>query len=190
MQTAGVNCFFSIPASFDLTIRLADDDPEPKAGPDPCQRLLDILGRLDDIGVKGVRWRDFESQCARILEENGYRVLGSIWFKGQGRRYQIDLVGALMGRLICVDCKAWTRGGGSSRSRRAAESQKERTIQLKGCMSVRGLEGHGGMRFYPLVVTLRAEDITIHEGVPVVPFEKLNSFIVGFDCYEDELFRV
>ena len=157
---------------------------------DACQRLLDILGSLDEAGVKGVGWKDFESHCARVLEENGYRVLGSIWFKGQCRRYQIDVVGALIRRVICVDCKAWTKGGGSSRSRRAAESQKERTIQLKCCMSVRGLGGCGRMRFYPLVVTLRSEDITMHEGVPVVPFEKLNSFIVGFDSYEDELFKV
>lgn len=169
---------------------MAEDDPERKAGSDPCQRLLDVLGRLDDAGVKGVAWRDFESHCARILEENGYRVLGSIWFRGQGRRYQIDVVGALIGRVICIDCKAWKRGGGSSRSKRAAEGQKERTIQLKGCMSVRGLRGCEAMHFYPLVVTLKSEDVTIHEGVPVVPFEKLNSFIVGLDCYEDEIFRV
>ncbi len=169
---------------------MTHDDSLRKVGPDPSQRLLEALGALDDAQVKRIGWRNFESLCARLLEENGYKVLGSIWFRDQNRRYQIDVVGALLRRVICIDCKAWTKGGGLYRSIKAARDQKERTIQLRRCMSATKLQPRDEMHLYPMVVTLKSEDVTVHEGVPVVPFDKLNSFIVGFDWYEDELFRV
>lgn len=159
-------------------------------GETKCEELLGYLNRLDTASIKAVDWRDFESRCAEVLAENGYKVLGSIWFRGPDRRYQIDVVGVLLNRVICIDCKAWTTGGGSSRSKRAVESQKERTLRLKRCVSVRGLAGPEDMDFYPLIVTLRSEDVTLHDGVAVVPFEMFNTFLVEFDSYEDRLFKI
>ena len=70
------------------------------------------------------------------------------------------------------------------------ESQKERTLRLKCCVSVGGLASPEDMDFYPLIVTLRSEDVTLHGGVAVVPFEMFNTFLVEFDSYEDRLFKI
>ncbi|MHA3964217.1 MAG: hypothetical protein AM325_011855, partial [Candidatus Thorarchaeota archaeon SMTZ1-45] len=43
----------------------------------------------------------------------------------------------------------------------------------------------GNYRLVPVLVTWLVEDVELHEGVPVVPIFKLNSFILDFDQYED-----
>ncbi len=155
-----------------------------------AQDLLDRLNHLDCGALVQVGWRDFEARCAEVLAENGYTVLGSLWFRGANRRYQIDVVAVLLRQILCIDCKAWRKGGGSYRSRRAAESQKERTIQLKGRISPKGLPIDDGAVLYPIVVTLRSEDLAIHGGVPIVPFQGLNTFVVDFDSYRESFFCV
>ncbi|MFQ6079761.1 MAG: NERD domain-containing protein [Thermodesulfobacteriota bacterium] len=153
-----------------------------------CEILLRYLGQLNEAAIHEVGWRDFESHCATVLEENGYRVLGNVWFRDETRRYQMDIVAVLLRRVICIDCKAWTKGGGSSRARMAAQTQRERTMKLKS-VAIKGLPHPEEMSFFPMVVTLKSEDVVLHEGVAIVPFEMLNTFVVNFDSYEAELFR-
>ena len=43
----------------------------------------------------------------------------------------------------------------------------------------------GEYSIYPLIVTWLVEDIEIHNGVPIIPIFKLNSFVLSFDQYED-----
>ncbi len=154
-----------------------------------CGDLLRCLSQLDDVTIARIDWREFESHCTQVLEENGYRVLGSVWFSDQERRYQIDVVGVRMKRVVCIDCKAWTTGGGTHRSRKAAEAQKVRTVKLKASLSSKGSSGTEEMAFFPLIVTLKAEGVFAHDGVAIVPFEMLNAFLVDFDSYRAELFR-
>jgi hypothetical protein len=184
LQRAGVEPSFSGFKNHSPPVDLSE------GGDAACEKLLRCLDRLDDAGINKVGWQDFESHCAHVLERNGYRVPGSVWFRGPDRRYQIDVVGMLLGRVLCIDCKAWKKGGGSSRLMKAAESQKERAIQLERCVSPGVLGDHDGMAFYPLIVTLRSQDLQVHEGVAAVPFSALNTFLVDFDLYQEDLFRV
>ena len=73
---------------------------------------------------------------------------------------------------------------------KAAEAQLERTTELSACLIKIGLSSLENLVLFPIVVTLMHEGITIHEGVPIIPFELFNSFLVDFDSYEDELARV
>ena len=43
----------------------------------------------------------------------------------------------------------------------------------------------GDYLLFPVLVTWLVEDVELHEGVPVVPIFKLNSFILDFYQYED-----
>jgi hypothetical protein len=162
-------------------------DPIPDAG-GGCEAILESLLNLRDGPLKDLRWQDFERHCAEVMEYNDYRVIGGIWFKDDERRYQIDLVAVSNRRVLSADCKAWRAGGGAHRSRKAAEGQMERTARLRAHARARD-EGIANLDFYPLVVTLKCEAITLHEGVPVVPFEMLNAFLVHFESYQAQLSR-
>ncbi|MCK4566483.1 MAG: hypothetical protein KAU48_04155, partial [Candidatus Thorarchaeota archaeon] len=43
----------------------------------------------------------------------------------------------------------------------------------------------GPYTIIPVMVTWLVEEVELHEGVPVVPVFKLNSFIQDFEMYED-----
>ncbi len=148
------------------------------------------LRNLDHEGIDEVHWREFEDYCGQVLAENGYRAQRNVWFSTPERRYQIDVVGIGLGRAICVDCKAWKVGGGTSRARTAAREQKERTVQFKRHGYPRDGKRRKETRFYPLIVTLKSEEVVLDEGVAVVPFQGLNRFIFDFYAYEPELFCV
>jgi len=155
-----------------------------------CGDLISSLEMLDGKRIRELDWRDFESHCGTVLRENGYSVTGGVCFSNGERKFQIDVVAAAQKHALCIDCKAWKRGGGWGRSIRAAADQLERTTELRSCLECKGLSYLEGLDLYPALVTLHHEGISIHEGVPIVPFEQLNAFLVDFDYYEDELARV
>jgi hypothetical protein len=155
-----------------------------------CRELISSLEMMDGARTIDLDWRDFESHCGKVLRENGYDVIGGIVFANGERKYQMDIVATSLRHALCIDCKAWKRGGGTGRSMRAAEEQLERTVQLRACLERRGPLSLKGLILYPAIVTLMNEGISVHEGIPIVPFELFNYFLVGFDSYENELVRV
>jgi len=155
-----------------------------------CQELVSSLEMMDGARITDLDWRDFESHCGDVLRENGYSVIGSIIFANDERKYQVDIVATSLRHALCIDCKAWKRGGGTGRSIKAAEEQLERTVQLRACLEARELTSLRDLILYPAIVTLMNEGTFVHEGIPIVPFELFNSFLVGFDSYENELVRV
>ena len=145
---------------------------------------------MDGASLTGVDWRDFESHCGTVLRENGYGVIGGLCFRNDERKFQIDIVATSIRHALCIDCKAWRSGGGGGRSIKAAEAQLERTTELRSFLSEEGPDSLGELALFPVVVTMMREGISIHEGIPIIPFELFNSFLVNFDSYEDELARV
>jgi hypothetical protein len=155
-----------------------------------CRELISSLEMMDGASIIDLDWRDFESHCGKILGENGYSVIGGIVFTNGERKYQVDILATSLRHALCIDCKAWKRGGGIGRSMKAAEEQLERTVQLRASLETRGLSSLGDSTLYPAIVTLMNEGISVHEGIPIVPFELFNSFLVSFDSYENELIGV
>jgi len=137
-------------------------------------------------GGKPVDWRNFESYCVTVLAENGYRAQRNVWLKGSDRR-QIDIVAARLGRVLCIDCKAWNRAGGASRTARAVAKQRERTRLLKGQCVERIHAFDPSLPFYPMIVTLKDEGLRIFYGTPIVSFIDFNSFLVHMEEYDDLL---
>ncbi|MHA1770307.1 MAG: hypothetical protein ACTSYL_02130 [Candidatus Thorarchaeota archaeon] len=145
---------------------------------------------LEEI-VKVLTWKDFESFVATILVENGFRCVESLRRRGNSTVHgmEIDVVGVQGRRIISVDAKMWDiRGGKNAALRRAAEEQKRRTRELASHLAL--LQKKISLTpdtytLYPVIVTWLIEEVTFHDGVPVVPVFQLNSFIIDLPIHED-----
>jgi hypothetical protein len=76
----------------------------------------------------------------------------------------------------------------------AADNQKERTQRLTEMMDkldekLNGLERRS-YSLVPILVTWFVEEVLIHDGVPIVPVFKLNSFMLNLDTYWDMMVSV
>lgn len=142
--------------------------------------------------VNLLTWKDFEGFVAGILSENNYRCVESFRRRGNSlvRGMEIDVVGVRGGTIIAVDAKMWgIRGGKASALKSAAEKQKKRTVELASELDRLSKKlntlTEGPYTIFPVIVTWLVEEVELHEGVPVVPVFKLNSFILDLDQYED-----
>ena len=153
-----------------------------------------VVGKGADIAevIGLLTWKDFEGLIANIMSENGFRCTESFRRRGDSsvRGMEIDVIGIHERSVFSVDAKMWgIRGGKSSALRGAAVKQKERTVQLlaqreKLSEKLQPVVS-GEYEFFPILVTWMVEDVELHEGVPVVPVFKFNTFILDFDTYRD-----
>jgi len=151
------------------------------------ERGMDIS---EVIGL--LTWKDFEGLIAGILIENGFRCIESYRRRGNSaeKGMEIDVIGIRGNLVLSVDAKMWgVRGGKSSSLRTAVVKQKERTMKLVSLNEQLSkklkIEMQGFYEFIPIIVTWLVEEVELHEGVPVVPVFKFNSFILDFDIYRD-----
>ena len=109
---------------------------------------------------------------------------------------EIDVIGLKNKTLLVIDAKMWgVRSGKASALRTAIDKQKERTVRLSNQLDrlakkMTKLKG-GTYELIPIMVTWLVEEVEIHQGVPVIPVFKLNSFLLAISEYEDmiESFR-
>ena len=142
--------------------------------------------------VNLLTWKDFEGFVSGILAENNYRCVESFRRRGNSliRGMEIDVVGVRGGTIIAVDAKMWgIRSGKASALKSAAEKQKKRTVELASELDRLSKKlntlTEGPYTIFPVIVTWLVEEVELHEGVPVVPVFKLNSFILDLEQYED-----
>jgi hypothetical protein len=144
--------------------------------------------------VEVMTWKDFEGLVASILTENSFSCTESFRRRGTSdvKGMEIDVIGIRGRTALSVDAKMWSvRGGKASALRTAAEKQKERTSRLTtqlGRLSKKlPSMTKGQYTIFPTMVTWLVEEVEMHEGIPVVPVFKLNSFIQDFEMYEDRI---
>jgi len=149
------------------------------------------LGSAIETVVELLTWKDFEGFVAEILEENEFHCVESFRRRGNGiiKGMEIDVVGVRGKTIVSIDAKMWgIRSGKSSALGRAAEKQKERTARLANQMNKLAQKlkplPNGSYSLVPIIVTWMVEDIEFHEGVPVIPIFKLNSFILDLQLYD------
>ncbi len=147
--------------------------------------------------IEELTWKDFEGLIASILEENGFRCVESFRRRGNGklRGMEIDVIG-IRGRLILsIDAKMWgIRSGKAAAIRKAAENQLARTRRLANELRILetrlGPFASGRYELIPVITTWLVEDLQFHEGVPIVPIFKFNSFVLQFNEFEDMVVRI
>jgi hypothetical protein len=156
-----------------------------------AKRAVQMGGSIAGI-VNLLTWKDFEGFVASILSANTFRCVESFRRRGNSLMHgmEIDVIGVKGQTIVSIDAKMWgVRSGKATALRTAAEKQKVRTQELSReldrlSMKITNLTP-GDYLLFPVLVTWLVEDVELHEGVPVVPIFKLNSFILDFYQYED-----
>jgi len=163
---------------------------------DSEQRLILAIEALKanaDAGrvCRVLDWREFEELTSKALEANCFSVTKHLMFKHSGRRCEIDVVGSKEPLLMCADCKHWKSGLGPGRIQTAARKQFERMRYLAEEMprqaSRLGITAWNRAVILPTVITLSDTTRGLHEGIPIVPILRLQSFLKELNPLDREL---
>jgi len=123
---------------------------------------INSVSDLDSISSK-VKWQYFEKLVAFIFSENGFDVRQNTVIVKNGTKRQFDVIATRYGETYVVECKKW--------------KGKSRVSGLKPAVK----KHLGRCGFYgkctPLVVVLADDNIAEINSVPIVPINRLNSFI-------------
>jgi len=141
----------------------------------PSKKELVINGNITVESLsKLLTWNEFEKLTAFIVECNGFTVNLNYRI---GRR-EIDVLAYNDRYLMGIDCKHWKRMSMSAIGR-AAQMQKERVrLAMRSFKELRGIA---------VIVTLYDGSYIVVNGVPVVPINKLISFLNELDGYINQL---
>ena len=132
---------------------------------------------LEDLAVvsEEVVWQHFERLAAFIFEKNNFSVkVNTVKIHNKTKR-QYDVIAWKGNQTFLVECKKWAGNRYRlSAVKKAVEQHKERTTFYETITNEDAI---------PLLVTLIEEEIRLYEGVPIVPVQKLNSFVNDLDGY-------
>ena len=132
---------------------------------------------IEDLAVvsEEVVWQNFERLAAFIFEKNNFRVKVNTVKTYQKTKRQYDVIAWKGNQTFLVECKKWAGNRYRlSAVKKAVEQHKERTTFYADITNEDAI---------PLLVTLIEEEIRFYEGVPIVPVQKLNSFVNELDRY-------
>ena len=131
---------------------------------------------------KLIDWRDFEIFASEIMTFHDYMVYKNYRIKNPTR--QIDVVGIRLQNALIVDCKHWKRNTYSELVA-AVNKQKQRGSLF--------MEKNGSFEVkysYPIIITFLPCEFRYVNQVPVVPINSFNSFLIDFDNYKQNFFRI
>ena len=127
-------------------------------------------------------WRDFEHITSKILEEYGYATIRNIHLTKP--RFEIDILGFKSGFGLVVDCKHWKHNLGLSKTDKVAISQKKRSQALMKSHYAKDLSLDYVL---PVIITLYAEIVSFIYRIPIVPVDKISSFLNEVDGHLSDL---
>ena len=127
------------------------------------------MGAAIDEVSRLLKWQDFESLAAEVLEKRDFETIKNVILTKP--RMQIDVVGIKSGVAILVDCKHW-KNMTQSALQSAVSKQIERTKQYLAKEDVRVA--------VPAIVTLYQHDLQFINRVPIIPIHQLDSFCDEF----------
>jgi hypothetical protein len=123
---------------------------------------------IDEVS-RLLKWQDFESLAAEVLEKRDFETTKNVTFTKP--RMQIDVIGTKSGISILIDCKHW-KNMSQSALQEAVRKQIERTKQYIIKEKVKGA--------IPAIVTLYQHDLQFIDNVPIIPIHQLDSFCDEF----------
>lgn len=139
------------------------------------------FGATIEDSASTLSWKEFESFCLKVLEENGYSCCQGFRFKTpKGRRYECDVVATMNTLILLADCKHYAgrvkglkvavdkhleRARGFARSVPTIVRRIPQMLELKQA------------KIAPIIVTLFPENVATIGDVPIVPAFKLNQFL-------------
>jgi hypothetical protein len=152
------------------------------------QLALDIAraGRLEDA-ARVLTWQEFEQLTEECLKEAGFEAERNVRVKGEGRAWQIDVVGYRGKLAVAIDCKHWNTPGYLSRFKQAADHQRHAASHLLEALEEKGAERRGEWQCLPVILTLREPPARLAERAALVSVEMLPGFLSGVTPYDDGL---
>ncbi len=136
-------------------------------------------GRLKDA-AQAISWQEFEKFGEQCLEEAEFRTKRNVRVKGEGRAWQIDLVGSRGELIIAIDCKHWNTPSYISRFKLPAKHQRHATLHLLATVKER-------RQALAVILTLREPPAQLSEDTILVSVEKLPSFLGTVAPYAENL---
>jgi hypothetical protein len=144
--------------------------------------LLALRNGADIVNTcSKINWHDFELVSSEILKCHGYYVYTN--FRLKNPRQEIDVIGVKSQIALVVDCKHWKRNS-LSNLKYVVEKQKKRSVNFiqKSKMKIESA--------FPLILTFLPASLQFIDDVPIIPIDKLNSFLLDFDGYCQNMFKV
>lgn len=132
---------------------------------------------LKDVSRDAI-WQNFENLVAFIFEENGYRIKVNTVKSFNKKRRQYDVIAKKSSQVFLVECKKWSGNRYRLSALKAAAKRHRERANFYNDMTKENA--------IPVIVTLIEEDIKFHEGIPIIPIFKLNSFIGEIDRGVDD----
>jgi len=129
---------------------------------------------------KLLSWKDFEILSSEILRFHDYTI--HINYRLRNPTRQIDIVAVKSKIALVVDCKHW-KNNTFSIMQEVVRKQKERSINLGDRKQILGIK-----KLYPVIVTFLPSQFQNIHGVPIVPIQNFNSFLLDLDAYIQDFF--
>jgi Holliday junction resolvase-like predicted endonuclease len=79
---------------------------------------------------KPLGWDEFEDFAEFALKAGGYKTYKHFRFKGDKRRYEIDIIALKQPFILSIDCKHWKRSWQRAATSKIVVSQVDRTVAL------------------------------------------------------------
>ncbi|MGB9125784.1 MAG: restriction endonuclease, partial [Nitrosotalea sp.] len=133
-----------------------------------CILAINMGAAIDEVS-RLLKWQDFESLAAEILEKQDFETTKNVILTKP--RMQIDVIGIKSDVAVLVDCKHW-KNMTQSALQTAVKKQIERTKQYLAKEDIRAA--------VPAIVTLYQNDLQFIQGVPIIPIHQLDSFCDEF----------
>lgn len=133
---------------------------------------INSIEDLETVSEKS-QWQNFERLAAFIFEKNDFLTNVNIVKTYNKQRRQYDVIAKKSTRTFLIECKKWAGNRYRlSALKKAILQHKERTLFYEHITHEDAI---------PVIVTFIEEEILVFEGVPIVPLNKLNSFISELD---------
>src|SRR6266852_5102833 len=94
------------------------------------------IARVGQLGTaaKGLTWQEFERFAEGCLEEAGFDAKRNVRVGGEGRAWQIDVVGFRGELVLVIDCKHWNTPAYLSKFKDAASHQRHAALHFLTAM--------------------------------------------------------
>ncbi len=131
-----------------------------------------------------LNWQDFERFGRECMDELGYETTLDTRIKGEGRSWQIDVIGVKGQMILCLDCKQWAPPLTLSRFKKAEIHQSKATRLFAGKIAE---EKHQTVIALPMILTLHEPPYRIAGRVLAVSVQKLPTLLQEVTPYSPDL---
>ena len=144
-------------------------------------------GQLKEA-AQSLRWQEFETFGGECLLEAGFRVEKNIRVRGDGRAWQIDLVGFRGDLILAIDCKHWNTSGYESRLQPPANHQSVATTHFMRTLRTKPTDQGGNLlQGLAVILTLLEPPVRFLEKCALVSVERLPGFLNAVTPYDRSL---